>query len=480
MLHSIRARLAAWYAGVFALFLAIAALAAYVFLARTTQTWLDDYLTETAEAVGGALDVELLGQADSAAVAEVLREFRLRDMTVAILDTRTGALVTASDLEPDDRDWVPPALRPPPTGLADVLKAAPRGRSARVTLPPRDALSAPVRIVTLHHALRHGDVVIGVAQTMRARAHLLSEAELALALGIPVMLVLATAGGYLLARTSLRPVATMTEQAARIGAGTLDERLPVHNERDELGRLAGVFNDLLGRLGAAFQQQRRFMADASHELRTPVAIVRGEAELALSRDDRAPEELRGSLAVIGEAAEHLGHTVDDLFLLARADGGEQPLRPVDLDLAELTDDCVRAVRSLASHRGVALTFDGVEELPYRGDERLLHRLFTNLLDNAIKYTPAGGAVVVTTARDGDEYRITVADTGPGIPAAAQQRIFDRFYRVRRDAGAPGADVAGAGLGLAIARWIAEAHGAQLVLEHSSESGSVFSVRFSTP
>jgi signal transduction histidine kinase len=268
----------------------------------------------------------------------------------------------------------------------------------------------------------------------------------------------------------------MSERAARLGAANLDEALPVGTGRDELGRLATVFNELLARLKQSIEQQRQFMADASHELRTPVSILRGEADIALQVEERTPDEYREALRVVHHEARRLSRIVDDLFLLARADAGQQPLRPGELYLDELAGECVRAMRSLAARRGVRLSCHAEGELPYRGDEPLLHRLLLNLLDNALKYSRPGGEVRVDLARRDGGYVMRVADAAPPIDADAAERIFERFYRVDRDRArsAPSA-AGGAGLGLPIARWVAEAHGGSLRLAATSPAGNEFEV-----
>jgi heavy metal sensor kinase len=299
---------------------------------------------------------------------------------------------------------------------------------------------------------------------------------------IPAMLVIGSVGGYFLARKSLAPVVAMSEQAAHMSAQNLQERLPVLNPHDELGHLASTFNDLLERLDRSLEQQRRFMADASHELRSPVSIIRGEAEVALSRA-RRPEEYRESLAITLDEARRLSQIVDDLFTLARADAGQFPLHPSDFYLEEMASECVRAARSMATANGIALRYQPDGEMPIHGDEALVRRLTMNLLDNAIKYTPAGGIVNVACERAGNEYSLTVRDSGTGIPVEAREKIFERFFRLAparsQNRDAPGAAetpspaTAGAGLGLAIARWIAEAHHGRLVLLQSDASGSTF-------
>jgi signal transduction histidine kinase len=227
------------------------------------------------------------------------------------------------------------------------------------------------------------------------------------------------------------------------------------------------------------------MADASHELRTPVAALSSVADVALARKDRDPGELREALDVVRGEGRRLGRLVDDLLLLARADAGELPVRPEQLFLEELLQDSARAARGLATSRGVTLSAPPAEEAPFVGDAHLLRRLVMILLDNAIKYTPPGGEVRLSLERDGagECYRIDVEDTGPGIPSWAAERIFERFFRAdeSRTRTAPEeGGVASAGLGLPIARWIAEAHAGTVHLDATGPSGSRFAVMLRSP
>jgi signal transduction histidine kinase len=295
---------------------------------------------------------------------------------------------------------------------------------------------------------------------------------------IPLMLVAAAFGGSLLAKHSLAPVAEMSRHAARISAANLDDRLPVANSRDELGQLGTVLNALLARVHTAFIQQRRFMADASHELRTPVSIIRAESEVALGSDIRSPKEYRESLGVVRDASARLSLIVNELFLLARADAGEQPFTFSTLYLDELVDDCARSVRALAvrSHVDLHVVTHDVD-VAFEGDDEMLRRLVTNLLENAVKYSREGAEVTITLSKAPGGYRLSVRDTGEGIAPEAQPHVFERFFRAdtARSHQLHGAQSSGsgAGLGLAIARWIAEAHGGTLNLVASSPAGSEF-------
>jgi heavy metal sensor kinase len=474
---SIRTRLSAWYAGAFALLLSISALAGYAFLEHTTQQRIDEYLAETAGAVAGAMEFErVTGKPFDTILDDVLEEFRLRDIAVTVLDRQTNEMFQA-DLVARRRS-TPPRTHAPQhlTDLRTILALTKPDDPTTFATGSGDG--GPVRVVALPYRLGRRDIVIGAARSLESQERTLREARYALGIGIPLMLVVATAGGSLLARKSLEPVAAIAGQAARISATSLHERVAVPNPHDELGRLAAVLNDLLERLDRSFDEQRRLMADASHELRTPVAIISGEAELALSRETRSTAELRDALERVRAESDRLKHIVDDLFLLARAEAGDPIMVPREVYLGEVAADSVRAVRSLAEQKNVALAFTGSEDLPFQGDEALLRRLFVNLLDNAIKYTPAGGNVTLSAERRNGDYLVTVADNGPGIPPDAQPHIFDRFYRSERDRRASA--TSGAGLGLAIASWVAQTHGGSVSLESSSTAGSRFAVRLPAP
>jgi len=316
-----------------------------------------------------------------------------------------------------------------------------------------------------------GDVFLEAAEPLTEVAGELESIRRIFYLGLPAALLIAGLGGLLLVKKSLSPVVEMSMQAERIGASTLHERLHVRNSGDELGRLASVFNELLSRLDRSFVSMRDFVADASHELRTPLAIIRGEADVALSQD-RDVAEYREALAIIQDESRRLSRIVDDLLALARADAGQRPLNMEEFYLNDLLEECCRSARVLAVAKGVALEFDSAPDINIRGDQDLLKRLVMNLLDNAIKYTSAGGSVSVELRRQGHTASIKVSDTGVGINAEYVGQVFQRFYRVNKSRSR--AD-GGSGLGLSIARWVAEAHKGSIELDSKPGSGSTFVV-----
>jgi two-component system OmpR family sensor kinase len=476
MLESVRVRLTLWYAGVLAVVLVVLAFATYFILRQSTAQRADSSLAELGDAFLTTLRAEMKDEAGpetlKRAALEAIAEHRFRDHVYVVLDP-TGALVVSS------RD-LPTAL---PTSSQEESSRIVNSDSFRALVKSSSRADRVLQNVKgekggyrgyVRHFVENGQAyTLVVLQSLHSQKEMFRELAQTFALGIPIAVLLASAGGYFLAYKSLAPVVAMSTQAGRIGAATLHERLPVKNEKDELGHLARSFNQLLDRLDQSFDRQRRFMADASHELRTPVAILRGEAEVALSRPDRKPEEYRESLAVLRAESQRLTHIVEDLFTLARADAGQYPLSPHDFYLDELVADCARTTRTLALAKRITLNCDAAQELPIHADEALLRRMILNLLDNAFKYTAEGGSVSVAGRREGAEYALSTTDTGPGIPVELQPRIFERFFRADRARSRAESDGGGAGLGLSIARWIAEAHHGRLELTRSNASGSTF-------
>ncbi|HET7765626.1 MAG TPA: ATP-binding protein [Burkholderiales bacterium] len=293
-----------------------------------------------------------------------------------------------------------------------------------------------------------------------------------LAAGIPLAAGLAVAGGYFLAGRALAPVGAMADKARQITADSLGERLPVRNPQDEFGRLAGVINDTLSRLHDSFDRLRRFTADASHELRTPLTAMRSVGEVALEAT-LEPARYREVIGSMLEEVDRLTHLVDSLLVLTRADSGAtRPVREV-VELSALTGSVADHLRVLAEEKQQSLSVDAGAPVEARCDPAILRLGLMNLLHNAIKYTPSGGAIHVRAkAGESGQSLIEVQDSGPGIAAVHRERIFERFYRA--DAGRSG-ESAGVGLGLAIARWAVAANGGHIELESEESKGSLFRI-----
>lgn len=476
MLDSIRTRLTLWYTGVLALVIVILCGVAYFIFWRSAVRRTDLNLVELSNSFLVTLRAELEDQSGPdlflTAGKEAIEEHHFRDTLYVIADETGNVILTSQET-------------PLPTVSAKrphkPVLSSPFFQNFLATSMQSDRLfsnipitQAGYRAFAQRFSAKGKSYTLIIVQSLHPQREMMEEAVAVFAWLIPLAILLASGGGYFLARKSLAPVVAMSSQAGLIGAANLHERLAVQNERDELGHLALSFNRLLDRLRESFDRQRRFMADASHELRTPVAILRGESEVALSQQARSPEEYRESLDVMHHEAERLTRIVEDLFTLTRADAGQYPLQPSDFYLDELVADCVHSARTLAQAKKISLTFEGAPESPIHADESLVRRMLLNLLDNAIKYTPDFGRVTVSFQRNGKEYAVNIVDTGCGIPAELRPRIFERFFRADKARSHSENDGGGAGLGLAISRWIAEAHQGRLELTRSDSTGSTFS------
>jgi heavy metal sensor kinase len=462
---------------VLAILLVLFAAGAYAFVAYSARAQIDSAVANAADDLATELAAERPNHGTTTAAGkEVLSELQSGNIAYALYDA-SGTLV-ASRLPRTRR---PPAGQPaePAFNLAALGRMLAGRRSTRrffLTVPDSEG-GYRAALVPMH--LADGWFNAAAAQPVHDEEELLHNARLAMVLAIPAALLLSWVGGSMLARRSLAPMVAMRDNAARISATNLSERLPVARPGDEVGELAGVINELLARLERSFAQQRQFMADASHELRTPVAIIQNEASRAIARR-RAIDEYEEALRVVTTAARRLRRIVDDLFLLARADAGELPVRRDPLYLDEVVLDCVREVRSLADARQIEMVVEPPPEVPIVGDDHLLQRVVLNLLDNAIKYSPPGARVSVRLALQDDECLLEVSNTGPGIAPELKPHVFERF--VRADVARTHGDhdlTTGAGLGLPIARWIAEAHSGTLELARSDESGTSFILRLPT-
>jgi two-component system, OmpR family, sensor kinase len=477
MFDTLRERLTLWYSIVLALLLLLFSLTSYFLFSRAANRRTDADLTELANSFLVTFQDELQDPDKSGglqgAARQAMLEHHVRGDILLIVDPAGKLVASSADLRLSSA---------PANSIASRALASSGFQNFVAVASESDQRFQDIsgekggyRAYSTHFSADGQSWMLVILRSLHAQQEMLQQIRMAFAWLIPLGVLLAAFGGYFLARRSLGPVAAMGKQAESIGAANLHERLEVRNANDELGRLARTFNELLDRLDRSFERQRRFISDASHELRTPVSILRGEAEVALSQASRSPEEYRESLAVLHEEAQRLARIVEDMFTLTRADAGEYRLAQSDFYLDELAADCVRATRALAQVKSIQLVAVTPEEMPMHADEDLLRRMILNLLDNAIKYTPGGGNVSVTCGSVPDGYELSVTDSGPGIPAEMQSRVFERFFRVDSARSRTGTD-GGAGLGLSIARWIAEAHLGRIELVRSDATGSKFAVR----
>jgi two-component system OmpR family sensor kinase len=454
MAGSLRLRLTALYLAFVALLFVGFSLFLYSLLSKALVARLDETLAAELNTLTSLFQDELEEMKGDVPVAahEAVTNMRLRAGLVAIF-SGGRTLASTTPLAPNEFDAVLAG------NSADFLSVLPR-------LGPHGTHVAGHRL-----AVNGRPCLLLAAESLDSVAGALAVVRRAIFISLPLILALAGLGGYVLSTRSLAPLAAMAAQAQTITGHNLETRLDIGKPAEELAALVVAFNELLSRLDQSFESMRRFVADASHELRTPISVIRGEADVALSKD-RSPAEYKQSLAIVLDESRRLSRLVDDLLNLARADAGHVKLQVRDFYLNDLLADCCRTVQSLAAERNITVECHPGADLQFRGDEELLRRLVMNLLDNAIRYTPPGGSVEAALESDGDRVRIRVADTGIGIPEESAPHIFERFYRADK---ARSRQDGGFGLGLAIVKWIAESHDGAVELSSRNGAGSAFTV-----
>jgi heavy metal sensor kinase len=300
----------------------------------------------------------------------------------------------------------------------------------------------------------------------------LKNLRIAMLLLIPAGICLSALGGFWVSGRALAPVDRINRMAREIEASKLNQRLPHPGVADEIGRLVDTLNHMIERLEGSFQAMKRFTADASHELRNPLATMRNTIDVVLEQP-RTVDEQREAMESLGEDVNRLRRIVEDLLLLARADSGRLVMEREPVDLGNLVQALAETYQSQAEELGVALDVHVPAQADVAGDERWLYQLVGNLIMNALKFTPNGGKVELEVLSRGDAVRLTVRDTGPGVPETSLERIFERFYQV--DLSRTRTQKPGSGLGLAIAAWIVESHGGRIFAANYPEGGAIFTV-----
>lgn len=287
---------------------------------------------------------------------------------------------------------------------------------------------------------------------------------------LPIIVVLGSLGGWLLARKSLSPIGYIASKAQSITYQNLSERLTPRGTDDEMDDLIRTINGMIARLENSFQRMAEFTADASHELKTPLCAMRGEAEVLLSKG-RTAEEYQEAFAHFIEQFDHLNQMIDDLILLSKSDSSQVELKTVPLRLDLLIKNIGDLFQVLAEQKNISFIIGPFQDVMVMGDKMRLQQLFTNLIDNAIKFTPEG-TVRITMEKDEEMVLVKIRDTGIGIPREEQEKIFKRFYRVDKSRSR---ESGGVGLGLSIAEWIAYAHHGRIEVKSEVNQGSTFTV-----
>jgi heavy metal sensor kinase len=420
-------------------------------------------------------------------------QFELQNSLFTQVDA--GLQVAASQLLVDVDDTVdPPALRPMSQATAETVNqsrfalrmvtltgevTAEVGNFPEIPITPIEGFQTITydgihwRTYTQRVVTNAGefDVLLQMAQSLNIVDNAQSSLIRLMLIGIPIVLFIAGLVGMFIADRSLRPLSIMTSTAQQVNAAELTQRIDYEGPSDELGRLAGTLNSMLDRLESAFEYERRFTADASHELRTPLTAIKGQIGVTLSRV-RTPEEYQVTLMHIQHETDRLIRLTNDLLFLARLDTSLPSRQDEPLNLSDLLEAVVDQMRLVADEKGLQIVSTLPERIELVGIPDHLIRLFLNLIDNAIKFTPMNGTVTISSQHSDHDVQISIADTGQGIAPEHLTRIFQRFYRAESDRSTRGG---GIGLGLAIAYQIAKEHQGRIEVESRLGEGSTFRV-----
>jgi heavy metal sensor kinase len=458
--RSLSFRLITWYAGLLTVVFVLLGSLTFLLVRHYLESSLLDIQARRAHQIADTL-VAAIGRTGEATVAKEIESLYSPEVNDRFLRvTREDGHVLYASGVPEDRSFKP-----------SEVPAASLGGSREFNRREPVA-GAALLIASVPQSVGEHRYLVEVGATSATTEATLDDVLFMLAVGLPVAVIAAVAGGFMLVRRALVPVDRIARKAEEITQHNLSERLPVVHTGDELERLSVSLNHMISRLEEAIQTSKRFVADASHELRTPLTVLRGELEsLAQERELKAPTtENLGSML---EEVTRLSGIVEGLLALSRLDAGEAQEEWVQFDLAELAATTADQMSLLAEDKNITVTCDAAPSITVKGDRARLKQVIVNLLDNAIKYTPSGGTVRLQISRQEGYAVLDVADDGIGIPEEALPHVFKRFFRVddsrSRDGG-------GAGLGLSIVQSICTAHGAQVEVSSVFGKGSRFRVR----
>lgn len=453
--RSLRFRLTVGYAGLLGLVFVLFGVVTY----ELSRHYLEHSLSELLMRRSDQIAASLLSNAGRTGDAYVVSEIKERyapeksDRFIRITDAN-GAVLYASGRA---AEFDPAGL--PPGPFKDNARIASLADGHRLLIASR-TFSAPSG---RQYLLESGGPMEPIDSTLERLLILL-------ALAVPLLAIAAGAGGYFLVGRALAPVAQITASAEQITLHNLNDRLPAGSTGDEIEQLSLSLNRMIARLREAFEQNRRFLADASHELRTPLTALRGELE-SVAEDADSPQA-RDRIGSALEEVGRLANIVETLFAISRLEAGEAQREWKRFDLGRLTASTADQMALLAEDKGVVVACDVEADVNVEGDQARIKQVVVNLLDNAIKYTPAGGSVRLNVRARDQKAIMEVIDTGVGIPATALPHVFERFYRVDE---ARSRKVEGAGLGLAIVKSICNAHGGRVEVDSVENRGSRFRV-----
>jgi two-component system OmpR family sensor kinase len=456
----IKWKLTIWYGAILGLILVVFSCGVYIYFKNGLQKSIDTKIRSIGEVLASSI-TETHGQSVFGNFERYLEDVlgrKPKGKFIQIID-RSGKIgAKMSDIE---TETVPTSF--------GTLERALKGEIVYETIGSRRPRLRMITLPIMDN--KKVNSIVQVGTSLEDFDETMTKLLIILIIGIPTSLSATIMVGYFMAKKALKPVDQIRKAAVKISSTNLDERIDIGGRRDELARLAETFNAMISRLKDAFLRVNQFSLDVSHELKTPLTILKGETEVAL-RKDRDKEDYKRLLVSSLEEVDRMTRIIDDLLFLSKADPRDVRMNIEDIPLRDLVIEVFMDMKIFADKKGIDLEVKDLADVRVKGDELKLRRMFLNIVENGIKYTQKGGRVEVSSLANDGYVRVDVKDNGVGISADDLKYIFDRFYQADRSRRREG----GSGLGLSISKWIAEAHKGSIHVESRPSEGSLFSIK----
>ncbi|OPY66759.1 MAG: Sensor kinase CusS [Syntrophorhabdus sp. PtaU1.Bin002] len=456
----IKWKLTLWYGGILSVILVVFASGVYIYFRNSLQKSIDAKIRSIGEVLSSSItethNTSIFGNFER--YLENVLGRKPKGKFIQIMDSSGRIGAKMSDIEGETL----------PTSFS-TLESALRGEIVYETI---ERVTPRIRMVTIPIAEnKKVSSVVQVGTSLEDFDETMRKLLIIMIISIPTSISVTIVVGYFMAKKALRPVDQIRRAAVKISSSNLDEKIDIVGRRDELGRLAETFNAMIGRLKDAFQRVNQFSIDVSHELKTPLTILKGATEVAL-RKEREKEDYKGLLKSNLEEIDRMSRIIDDLLLLSKADAKEITLNLEEIALRDLIMGVCMDMKIFADKKGIEIDVGDLEDVRLKGDELKIRRMLWNIVENGIKYTENGGKIFISSYVNDGYARIDVKDSGAGISEEDIRFIFDRFYRADRSRRRE----SGSGLGLSISKWIAEAHGGNIEVKSWPGQGSLFSMK----
>jgi heavy metal sensor kinase len=459
-LRSVRSVLTFWYALILVAAFTLFGYGVFVYLRELQEVELERNLSEEVDWIARLMDLERSNLPGGTSISRLSADIDRRIIDHFMANPRNYLVILTSGSGGI-------LFQSPPSGI-HILPGIdiPRDRTVLKSLPSPDG--GFIRVA----ARRVDPFVIHVAYTEQVTQTVLQHLLSIFLILAPIALFVSVAGGWFLSGMVFRPIRQISQLALKITAQNLDQQIPPRMVNDELGELITTINGMIRRLRESFEQMREFSVNVAHELKTPLTILKGESELALTKPiTRAAGERLATTYL--EETVRMSRIVEDLLMLAKADAGQLVLQNEDVPMADLVRNLFEDAQILCAAKELHVVLQANDQATVRGDAHRLRQLFRALLSNAVQYTDPGGEIRIASRTSGHDLLVEIEDTGIGIPVESVRKIFQRFYR---EEGAREHARGGSGLGLAIAKWIAEVHHGSISVRSAPGAGSCFTVR----